>query len=75
MRPDDVCQPMQRCDYVTERGSRVRPIRKSSWEITFDWLEEGACVEAVPAVDTANSRLLWSCECCDGGGADLINTN
>lgn len=64
--------PMQRQEYVTEKGSRVRPIGRSSWEIVFDWLEEGACIEAVPEVEPADCWLSWSCECCDDdGGAEL----
>lgn len=63
---------MLRQEYVTAKGSVVRPIRKASWEIVFDWLEEGACIEAVPEVESADCWLSWSCACCDeDGGAEL----
>lgn len=59
---------MKRGRYTTAAGSQVRPISEASWEIVFDWLEEGACIEAVPEVDTAERALFWSCACCDETG-------
>lgn len=65
---------MERIEYVTAKGSVVRPYSKASWEIEFDWLEEGACVEAVPEVDSADCGLTWSCACCcdDGSWVPLV---
>lgn len=59
---------MERCEYVTPTGSRVRPISATSWEIVFDWFEEGACVEAVPQVDTVRRAIVWGCACCNETG-------
>ncbi len=59
---------LARSEYVTAAGSRVRPVRKASWDIVFNWLEEGACFEAVPEVDADDGALFWSCACCDETG-------
>lgn len=59
---------MKRREHVTERGSRVRPVGQSSWEVMFEWFEEDACFEAVPVVDCNDAILTWSCECCDVAG-------
>ncbi len=59
---------MKRAEHTTEAGSLVRPIRASSWEIVFDWAEEGACPEAIPEVGAVDCALFWSCACCDETG-------
>ena len=62
---------MDRVEHVSRRGSRVRPVSKSSWEIIFDWFEEGACIESVPEIDRSEPALTWSCECCEDGFVEL----
>lgn len=57
-------------EYVSDGGSRVKIFgdHGGSFEIDFDWLEEGACVESRPSV--YEGRLIWSdCECCGSGGS------
>lgn len=68
---------MERLEHWSPAGSRVRPVSTSSWEIKFEWLDEEACVEAVPQVDETACLLRWSCKCCDDAGlTDLMpNTN
>ena len=40
-------------------------------EVSFDWLEEGACVECVVDPYPSDGRLTWSCAECGGGSASL----
>lgn len=38
-------------------------------QITFDWLEEGGCIDCEPEV--IDGMLVWHCEHCGGGSAEL----
>jgi hypothetical protein len=63
--------------YRTERGSWVEISGKHRGVsvIDFDWLEEGACIEAYPTCETYNPSdawLYWHCECCGHGQAKLV---
>ena len=40
--------------------------------VEFDWFEEpGACCDCQPCPYPVDGRLVWSCEVCGGGSADL----
>ena len=56
--------------YRTANGSSVTVEGKHGGCITidFDWLEEGAFVEAIPEVDRDTQELRWTCP--DGCGCD-----
>lgn len=51
--------------FRTEAGSSVEVSGKHHgiYVIWFDWLEEGACIEAIPSIDDCGARLGWQCEC------------
>jgi len=62
--------------YTTAKGSTVEVwgAHRGRVTISFDWLEEGACIEAVPDACVANpgdEMLNWSCGCCGSGSARL----
>jgi len=52
--------------YISEKGSMVREFGKhlGSFEIDFDWLEEGACVESVPYWERDDKCIIAACDCC-----------
>jgi hypothetical protein len=52
---------------VTISGAHAR-----NYAIDFDWFEEEACIECHPSVDFESCRLVWDCDYCDGGSAELI---
>jgi hypothetical protein len=39
-------------------------------DVTFDWLEEGACIDCVPQPQDCGGDLVWHCEECEGGRAE-----
>lgn len=39
--------------------------------VDFDWLEEGACIDCVPSAYEDEGDLVWSCDICGGGRANL----
>ena len=41
-------------------------------EVSFDWLEEGACLDCQVSAYDADGRLAWTCEECGGGSAELL---
>lgn len=55
--------------YRTSHGSTVH-VDGGVFDISFDWVEEGACCESTPSV--YDGRLCWQCACCEGGSAELI---
>ena len=57
--------------YRTRAGSTVRISGEHSgiYEIEFDWVEENACVDCVPAVN--DGYLSWHCERWGGDSARL----
>lgn len=63
---------MDRVPYVTAAGSLIKPVGTSSWAVRFDWVEEGACIEATCQIDESSRRLEWQCQCCCAGTAPLI---
>lgn len=65
--------------FRTEWGSvvEVSGEQRGVFEITFDWFEEGACVEArgSATVDLLDEPMLnWRCDCCGEGCARLFRT-
>jgi len=40
-------------------------------EVSFDWLEEGGCLDCVPDAYDVDGDLVWHCEECGGGWAPL----
>ena len=69
--------------YKTKNGSTVTISGKHNGivEISFDWFEEdNACVDCTVNVDSPNDyhtyrELMWVCNYCGGGRADLIEVN
>ena len=61
--------------YRTAAGSEVRQSGKYGgiflYEVCFDWFEEDACIECVPQATPVDGCLVWDCECCGGGSAEL----
>lgn len=61
--------------YHTKAGSTVRISGKHSGisEVSFDWLEEPhACSDCVPEAYPVDDALVWHCEVCGGGSAELM---
>ena len=57
--------------YKTEKGSivQISCTHSGIYEIAFDWVEEDAYFDCDPSV--YDGRLIWSCDQCGGGSADL----
>ena len=61
----------------TVAGSTVQLRGKHGGDITidFDWLEEGGCIDCEVDIDASRDtmwhRLIWACESCGGGSAEL----
>jgi hypothetical protein len=53
--------------FLSDNGSKVREYGKHglAFDISFDWFEEGACIEAGPTWDREERCIVASCECCD----------
>lgn len=52
--------------YRTENGSEVEISELGGTFIIFNWLQEGACPEAVPSTNmsaSAGPLLFWECHC------------
>ena len=61
--------------YRTQSGSTVRISGKHSGisEVSIDWLEEPhACSDCVPEAYPVDDALVWHCEVCGGGSAELM---
>lgn len=58
--------------YVTAAGSQIEIFGKygMAWRGTFDRLEEDCC-DWCNVVDVDDGCLVWECECCGGGRAEL----
>lgn len=61
----------------TPAGSMVniRGAHQGDIQIDFDWFEENACIDCQVDLDASREtnwkRLVWTCEQCSGGSADL----
>lgn len=56
--------------YITKHGSIIH-INGKSWKAEFDWCdEEDACCDC-QVEGSEDGLLIWSCEYCDGGNAEL----
>ena len=56
-------------EYKTEAGSHIRK-SGSRVIINFEWLdEENSCIDCDPYVE--NECLMWNCESCGHGVAEL----
>jgi len=64
---------MKKGTYKTKGGSIVEVSGKHSgiFNIDWDWVEEDACDSCEPDVDHLNERLVWYCDYCGGGSAEL----
>jgi hypothetical protein len=40
-------------------------------EVEFDWFEEDACLDCIPAPYDDDGYLVWTCPVCGGGKAKL----
>lgn len=40
--------------------------------VEFDWLEEGGCPDCVPDAYEYGEMLIWHCDQCGGGQAELM---
>lgn len=63
--------------YRTASGSTVKVVGAHAGivDILFDWIEEGACIEANPVAeisDPGDAILTWWCDCCGAGNAALV---
>lgn len=44
--------------------------------VNFDWLEESnACVDCAPEAYDDDGYLVWHCDVCGGGSAELVATD
>lgn len=60
--------------YHTVFGSEMRISGEHSGKsiVYFDWLEEGACCDCIPDPYEQDGRLVWHCDQCGGGSAQLV---
>lgn len=61
-------------EYRTKAGSEMT-IEKNGGRsrVAFDWFEEeNACCDCQPSAYEEDGRLVWSCDECGGGSAELI---
>jgi len=60
--------------YRTKNGSMMEISGKHSGisKVDFDWLEEGACCDCAPDVYEQHGQLVWHCDECGGGSAELF---
>lgn len=58
-------------EFRTAKGSTVTESGMGCC-IAFDWLEEGACFDCEPEALPEEGVLLWHCDRCGGGSAELI---
>lgn len=60
--------------YKTQAGSTMEITGKHGGIsiVEFDWLEEGGCIDCVPEPYDDEGCLVWSCEECGGGCAQLM---
>lgn len=60
--------------YRTAAGSvmRVSGERCGASEVEFDWLEEGGCIDCEASAYDVDGQLVWSCDECGGGNAELF---
>jgi hypothetical protein len=56
--------------FRTKQGSSVT-IDGGQVRIAFDWFEEGACIECEPEAEPVEDYLIWRCDYCGGGSAEL----
>ena len=63
--------------YRTEAGSTMIISGKYAGisTVEFDWLEEDACCECVPEPYEVDGDLVWHCDYCVGGRAELFPTD
>lgn len=40
--------------------------------VEFDWLEEGGCMDCQPCAYDVDGMLVWHCDECGGGAAELM---
>lgn len=63
--------------YKTEHGSTM-VISKDGGksQVEFDWFEEpNACCDCTVDAYEMDGRMVWSCDYCEGGSADLLEDN
>lgn len=67
---------MKNGKYKTKNGSIMIISGKHGGirQTTFDWLEEGGCVECKPEAYDDEGYLVWRCDYCEGGKAELFST-
>lgn len=62
-------------EYRTPAGSQVIISGKNGGivRVDFDWLEEpNACCDCVVRTYEEDGQLVWDCNYCGGGSADLL---
>jgi len=60
--------------YKTAAGSemRISGTHGGRSVVDFDWLEEGACCDCRVSAYEHDGDLLWECDYCGGGRAQLV---
>ena len=60
--------------YRTAAGSEmwISGANSGISRVDFDWLEEGACFDCVPNAYEFDGMLIWHCDECGGGQAELL---
>lgn len=60
--------------YKTAAGSTMKISKNGGVSsVVFDWFEEpDACSECEADAYESDGRMVWSCEYCEGGSAELI---
>ena len=60
--------------YRTAAGSEMRVSGNHGGrsEVSFDWLEEGGCLDCQASAYDRDGMLVWECDECGGGSAELF---
>lgn len=65
---------LPRGHYRTAAGSEMWVSGKHGGisKVEFDWLEEGGCIDCEPNAYDDEGILIWTCDECGGGSAELF---
>lgn len=60
--------------YRTEAGSTMQISKNGGVShVSFDWVEEpNACCDCSVDAYEMDGRMVWTCDYCEGGSADLL---
>lgn len=63
-------------EYKTAAGSRmtISGAHGGISRVDFDWFEEGACCDCEVCAYEDDGRMIWQCDECGGGSAELFES-